>query len=178
MNTPKIGAPLGNLAPYLAVSTSFTANQVTCVLFEVAGFSVTINNVLWNLLGGVNATHAGFAIYAVTPGSTTRGVRLADTGPLATAVANQGVNTSPFITPVTLPCGQYCLAFNTDSAAITVSAMAPAGVNITVLTTYNLTPEGFIGVAANAGVAGQLPALLGVVTPNATAHFPVIMLSN
>ena len=62
MNTPKLGLPLGNLAPYLAVSTSFTANQVTAVLFEVSAFSITTNNVLWNLLGGVVNAAVGLGI--------------------------------------------------------------------------------------------------------------------
>ena len=178
MNTPKLGLPLGNLAPYLAVSTSFTANQVTAVLFEVSACSITINNVLWNLLGGVVNAAVGLGIYAVTTGSLTRGTRLADTGPLPAAVANQGVNTSPFIAPVTLRCGIYCMAFNTNSAAITLSGMSPAGNNITVLNMYNQKPEGFIGTAANAGVAGQLPTTLGLITATGAAKFPVLMLSN
>ena len=178
MNPPKIGLPYGIFGPWLSVSQAYGVNVVNTVLFEVPGFSVTINNVLWSLLGGVAATHAGFGIYAVTPGSLTRGARLADTGPLPTLVANQGVNTSPFLAPVTLACGIYCMAFTSDSAATTFSGVLSAGENINILNVYNLTPEGFVGTAANAAAAGQLPPTLGVITPVGAAKFPVSMLSN
>ncbi len=174
MSTPKIGVPLGTVGVVASTAAiSYTANQVVAVLFEVGGFSVTINNVLWNLTVGVAGGHAGFGIYAVTPGSATRGARLADTGPISATVADQGLKTTPFLTPVTLPCGQYCMAFTTDNASDTFLT-----VNIGAILPYNATPEVFLGTAANASVAGQLPATLGVITPTNSKPFPTMMLSN
>ena len=177
MNPPKIGIPLGKFGPFISLaSVTYTANVVNTVLFEISGFSVTLANVLWNLQTGVALSHAGFGIYAVTAGSLTRGARLADTGPVSSA--GSGVMTTPFLAAVTLPCGIYCMAFTTDSASVATLGMAPAGTNITALNVYNLTPEGFVGTAANASVAGQLPATLGVITPAGASKFPTIMLSN
>ncbi len=174
MNTPKIGVPLGLAGPFVSTATfSYNANQVRAVLFEVTGFSVTINNVLWDLVTGVAGGHAGFGIYAVTPGSATRGARLADTGPVSCTVADQGLKTTPFLTPVTLPAGEYCMAFTVDNASI-----ACLTVNIGAILPYNATPEIFLGTAANASAAGQLPATLGLITAAASGPFPTMMLSN
>ena len=174
MSTPKIGVPLGLAGPFVSTAAiSYVANTVNTVLFEVSGFSVTINNVLWDLVTGINGSHVGFGIYAVTPGSATRGTRLADTGPVNSQVADAGLKITPFLTPVTLECGQYCMAFTVDSASVTTLA-----VNIAAILPYNATPEVFLGTAANAGVAGQLPGALGAITPTNSLKFPTMMLSN
>ena len=174
MNNTKIGVPLGLAGPFVSTAAlSYGANAVNTVLFEVSGFSVTLNNVLWDLVSGINGSHVGFGIYTVTPGSATRGVMLADTGPVNSQIADQGLKITPFLTPVTLPCGQYCMAFTTDSASVTALT-----VNIGAIVPYNGTPEIFLGTAANASVAGQLPALLGVITASNSLKFPTMMLSN
>ena len=174
MNPTKIGIPMGLAAPSLSsASVSYTANQVRAILFEVSGFSVTINQVLWNLTVGVAGGHVGFGIYAVTTGSTTRGLRLADTGPISATVADQGLKATAFITPVTLPPGQYCLAFTADNASITCLT-----VNAAAWLPFNATPEIHFGTSATASVAGQLPALLGAITAAANGPFPTCMLSN
>ncbi len=177
MNPPKIGIPFDDFGPNIsATSLTYSANLVNTVLFYVPGFSQTVVNVLWDLVTPQPASHVGFGIYAVTPGSATRGARLADTGPVASTVAGQTI--TPFLTPVTLPCGIYCMAFTTDNAAVATTGVLPAGAGITVLNVYNLTPEIFLGSAANASVAGQLPATLGLITAVGAGKFPSIMLSN
>lgn len=177
---PKIGVPFGEIGPFISVAGStVAANTVVAILFSVRQPNVSIGNVYWSLNTGVNGALAGFSIYAVTPGSTTRGVRLADTGPVAVSIANQGSIISPFIGgPVVLAEGVYCLAFSDNNAGVAFVGMSPAGGNITVINAYNVTPEVYLGTAANASVAGQNPALLGVITGIGSTHFPACLLSN
>ena len=174
MNPCKIGVPMEFAGPFTSTASfSYTLNQVRAVLFSVEGFSQIINNVLWDLVTGVVGGHVGFGVYAVTPGSATRGARLADTGPVSATAADQGLKTTPFLTPVILPCGIYCIAFTVDNASITCLT-----VNTGAFLPYNAIPEVFYGTAANASAAGQLPATLGLITAAASGPFPTMMLSN
>ena len=176
-NTPKIGIPYDRFAPFLSTAASvYVANSVPTILFEVPGFSVTINNVLWRLNTPQVGSDVGFGIYAVTPGSLTRGVRLADTGAVSAAAGT--LMTTPFSFPVTLPPGWYCMAFTTNNGAVAIDSVLPGGAFATGMNVFNQTPEGFLGTAANAGVGGQLPNLLGLITLIGATKFPSIMLSN
>ena len=177
MNAPMLGIPYDDFGPNIsAAAAAYSTTVVNTVLFEVLGFSVTVANVLWDLVTPQAASHVGFGIYAVTDGSATRGARLADTGPVSSAAGT--LKTTPFLAPVTLPCGIYCMAFTTDNAAVSVMSVTPGGAGVTTLNVYNQTPEVFLGTAANAAAGGQLPPTLGLITGVGGLKFPTIMLSN
>ncbi len=178
INPPKIGVPFGMVGPFVpAVTDVWTANQVQTCLFVVEGYSVTINRILWYQNTNVALSFCGFSIYAVTPGSATRGARLADTGPIDTSVGGGGAVNTPFLAPVTLAPGVYCLAFN-ESAGVQVLGTVPGGATVNAFAMYNACPEVFTGTAANVAVAGQNPAALGVITAVNAQKFPVVLLSN
>lgn len=174
----KIGVPFGMVGPFVAnAATTYAANTPQTCLFVVEPAFVTISNIYWSLTANTLAQFVGFSIYNVTPGSSTRGTRIADTGPIDVNVTPIGPVKSA-LGPVTLASGVYCLAFNASAATVTVLGAVPGGGTITSINAYNGCPEVFYGSAANAAAAGQNPALLGVITGNSALHFPVVLLGN
>lgn len=175
---PKIGVPFQECGSFVVTAAlTYAANVVNTCLFLVSEGPVTINQVVY-AQNNASVDGIAFAIYAVTPGSTTRGARLADTGPITT-IAAAGPKSSPFLVPAVLTEGTYCLAYTNVGGIVQIAGISPGvGAPQTVLAAYNLCPEVYIGTAANPSVGGQMPATLGVITGVAGQHFPTCMLTD
>lgn len=131
------------------------ANGVRVFKF-VLPYAITLQRVTFNVSSGnTGGTTLTLGIYD-SAGTT----KLLDSGALTTASA--GIVTGTF-TPVNLAPGAYWFAHSETSATPQFTTIAAAATNWEAIV-CGTNP--FIGTAANAAVAGVLPATLGVVTPS------------
>lgn len=133
----------------------FTANQTIVYKFFLPR-TITVNSITTEILTLLAASKVGCGVYSLD-GNT----RLIDSGPLDSSTT--GAKTTAVSAVVLAGNAYYWAAFNVTSA--TTLQFAETFIRPGVVNGGSAT---FLGVAANASSAGQLPATLGVITPTAS----------
>ncbi len=139
--------------------TIVVANDVAVYQF-VLPFRSVVRNITFNVNTLEAGKFAGIGLYDKD------GNRLVHSG--AVSVAGTG-NKSTAVTAVTLEPGVYFHAWTADGTTVALFAVAAVS-NGTAGAMSAIVVPAKIGIAANPGVAGVLPATLGIITPNITLN--------
>jgi len=139
-----------------------SANLVKGMHFTLqCATTVNITSARVQNTGGATTAHLGWGIYSAN-GNTL----LVDSGPVLTD--SNAVKQVTLGSTVILPAGEYLFAWTLDSTVPTINSF---GLDTTYQAFINQATNPKIWTAANASVAGQLPATLGTLTAlSATAN--------
>jgi hypothetical protein len=161
-----IFAPAGSILQGNAGNIS-ALNVVRALMFYLPTQQV-VGNISIHITAGTTGGVVDVGIYSLA------GNKLVNAGGLAATAA---ANVTSTVAQVTLAPGYYYFAHTGFQSGGTLSAIAydclNIGMQLTGLTTPLVNIKGVRwGTAANAGVAGVLPATLGVITANNQTFYP------
>jgi hypothetical protein len=152
---PGIFLPLSEIPRTQGASWSPTNNQVSVIQFTT-DCSFQVSKITMSVIGNALGKFAGFGIYSAD-GNT----KIVDSA--AMSVNANGLITAS-ITPVLFGPGTFNYAQTSDSTTASIYLSPSVSTNDSNFMNANVAAPRY-AVAANASVAGQLPATLGALSP-------------